>query len=159
MKAAEWASRALFTLVSLILMGLALALVGYSVWQLRVVFGPDQTDVAAALLDAVGYVVIAIAVFDVAKYLLEEEVLRGGDLRDAAEARRSLTKFVSVIAIAILLEALVMVFQVGKRQVSDMIYPTLLLLAGILMIVGLGVFQRLSVVAEGQKKEQPGDDS
>lgn len=159
MKAMDWASRALFTLVSVILMGLALALVGYSVWQLRAVFGPDKPDIAAELLDAVGYVVIAIAVFDVAKYLLEEEVLRDGDLRDAAEARRSLTKFISVIAIAILLEALVMVFQVGKKQVSDMIYPTLLLLAGILMIVGLGVFQRLSVAAEGQKKDQPGEDA
>ena len=159
MKAMEWASRTLFTLVSVILMGLALGLVGYSLWQLRTVFGPGKPDVATELLDAVGYVVIAIAVFDVAKYLLEEEVLRDGDLRDAAEARRSLTKFVSVIAIAILLEALVMVFQVGKKQVSDMIYPTLLLFSGILMIVGLGVFQRLSVTAEGLKKDQPGDDT
>lgn len=146
-------SRVLFTLVSAILAGLALALIGYSVWHLRDVFMADQPDIAGALLNAVGYVVIAIAVFDVSKYLLEEEVLRGRELRDAAEARRSLTKFISTIAIAVFLEALVMVFQVGKKQVSDMLYPTLLLLAGILMIVGLGVFQRLSVTAEQGKRD------
>lgn len=153
----EAVSRALFVGVSLVLMGLALALIGYTVWHLRDVFGGGQ-DIAGGLLEAVGYVVVAIAVFDVAKYLLEEEVLRGRELRDAAEARRSLTKFVSTIAIAVLLEALVLVFQVGKKQVSDMLYPTLLLVAGILLIVGLGVFQRLSVTAEGDKQEQPGDD-
>ena len=155
--AMDWVSRAAFITVGLVLMGLALALIGYNVWHLREVFSSGQ-DVAGGLLDAVGYVVIAIAVFDVAKYLLEEEVLRGRELRDAAEARRSLTKFVSTIAIAVLLEGLVLVFQVGKKQVSDMLYPTLLLLVGIVMIVGLGVFQRLSVTAEGLKKEQPGED-
>ena len=152
----EAASRILFVLVSFILMGLALMLIGYNVWHLWDVFKAGD-DIAGGLLNAVGYVVIAIAVFDVAKYLLEEEVLRGRELRDAAEARRSLTKFVSTIAIAVLLEALVLVFQVGKKQVSDMLYPTLLLAVGILMIVGLGVFQRLSVTAEGQKKAQLGD--
>ena len=157
-EAMEAASRSLFVLVSLILMALALALIGYNIWHLREVFASGE-DIAGGLLDAVGYVVIAIAVFDVAKYLLEEEVLRGRELRDAAEARRSLTKFVSTIAIAVLLEALVLVFQVGKKQVSDMLYPTLLLAVGILMIVGLGVFQRLSVAAEGQKQAQPGTDT
>lgn len=149
-------SRTLFVVVSLVLMALALALIAYNVWHLQAVF-TDGQDVAAGLLSAVGYVVVAIAVFDVAKYLLEEEVLRGRELRDAAEARRSLTKFVSTIAIAVLLEGLVLVFQVSKKQVSDMLYPTLLLAVGMLMIVGLGVFQRLSVRAEGDKQEQPGD--
>ena len=156
-RAMELISRALFILASVILMGLALALIGYNVWHLREVFTSDQPDIASGLLDAVGYVIVAIAVFDVAKYLLEEEVLRGRELRDAAEARRSLTKFISTIAIAVFLEALVLVFQVAKKQVSDMLYPTLLLVAGILLIVGLGMFQRLSVAAE-QQKEQSGKD-
>ncbi len=156
--AIDLVSRGLFVLVSVILMGLALALIGYNIWHLREVFRSDQASIATGLLDAVGYVIVAIAVFDVAKYLLEEEVLRGRELRDAAEARRSLTKFISTIAIAVFLEALVIVFQVSKKQASDMLYPTLLLLAGVLMIVGLGVFQRLSVTAEQQKKEPEQED-
>src|SRR5215208_3003392 len=46
-----------------------------------------------ALLGAVGYVIIAIAVFDVAKFLVEEEVLNRREKQTASDARRSLTKF------------------------------------------------------------------
>ena len=81
------------------------------------------------MLEAVGYTVIAIAVFDVGKYLIEEEAIRGGEMRRAGEARRSMTKFMSTIAIAVFLESLVAVFAASKTEVSDMIYPTFLLLA------------------------------
>lgn len=114
-------------------------------------------SIAEALLDAVGYMVIAIAVFDVAKYLLEEEVVRVRDVRSAAEARRSLTKFLSTIAIAVFLEALVGVFEASKVDVRLMFYPTLLLVAGVFLILGLGVYIRLSAEAEahvGPKDER-----
>jgi hypothetical protein len=100
------------------------------------------------LLRAIGYMVIAIAVFDVSKYLAEEEVVRGRELRAASEARRSLTKFISTIAIAVFLEGLVTVFRVSKTNVPDMVYPTLLLLVGILIVLGLGAYQRLSASVE-----------
>ncbi|WP_199170587.1 hypothetical protein [Caulobacter sp. FWC2] len=63
-----------------------------------------QTN-ADAVLDGLGYIIIAIAVFDVAKYLFDEEVRRDSDKRSAAEVRRSLTKFLSTIVIALFLEA------------------------------------------------------
>jgi hypothetical protein len=149
----EFISRAVFAIASVILMLLAIALIAYSIFQVfESMFVPEHA-IASALLDAVGYMVISIAVFDVAKYLLQEEVVRERELRNATEARRSLTKFISTIAIAVFLEALVMVFQVAKKQVSDMIYPTLLLLTGIALIVGLGVFQRLSLGVEQQVNE------
>ena len=148
-------SNAVFIVASIILMLLATALIAYGGYQVfESAFAPEHA-IASALLDAVGYVIIAIAVFDVAKYLLEEEVLRDRELRNATEARRSLTKFISTIAIAVFLEALVLVFQVSKKQVSDMIYPTLLLLTGIALIVGLGVFQKLSMSVENQVNEPP----
>jgi hypothetical protein len=89
-----------------------------------------------------------MAVFDVAKYFIEEEVIRGRELREAAEARRSLTKFVSTIAIAVFIEGLVIVFQASKEDLSSMIYPTALLLTATLIVVGLGAFQRLSAEVE-----------
>lgn len=144
----EFVSRAVFAVAGFILMALALALIVYSVSQVVAGLSGPGEALASTLLDAVGYVIISIAVFDVAKYLFEEEVVRSRELRNASEARRSLTKFISTIAIAVFLEALVMVFQLSKKQVSDMIYPTLLMLTGIALIVGLGVFQRLSATVE-----------
>jgi hypothetical protein len=102
------------------------------------------------VLRGVGYIVIAIAVFEVAKYLVEEEVMRGREMRSPGEARRSLTKFISTISIAVFLEALVTVFRVSHTNVADLIYPAILLLTATAMIIGLGVFQRLSATVEAQ---------
>jgi hypothetical protein len=63
-------------------------------------------------------------------------VVRGRELRACYEARRSLTKFISTIAIAAFLEGLVAVCQLGKTNVADMVYPTFLLLGGILIALG-----------------------
>jgi hypothetical protein len=105
-------------------------------------------------LGGIGYVVVSIAVFDVAKYLFEEEVIRGRELRVASEARRSLTRFISTIAIAVFLEALVTVFRVTQEGVDELLYPTALLIAGILLVLGLGVYQRLSVTVESRDQEK-----
>ena len=93
---------------------------------------------------------IAVAVFDVAKYFVEEEVIRGREMRLASEARRSLTKFVSTIAIAVFIEALVMVFRQGSQDVALILYPVAVLITGVLIILGLGVYQSLSADVERQ---------
>jgi hypothetical protein len=94
-----------------------------------------------------------MAVFDVAKYFFEEEVIRGREMRNAAEARRSLTKFISTISIAVFIEGLVLVFRVSKESISDILYPTALLITAIVIVVGLGGYQRLSAEVE-QKVEK-----
>ena len=119
------------------------ALVGLNSWK----------DAGGVLLSAIGYVVIAMAVFDLAKYFIEEEVIRGREMRTAAEARRSLTKFISTIVIAIFIEGLVTVFQASKDNLPDMLYPTALLLTAIVIVVGLGAYQRLSADVEAKVEE------
>lgn len=159
MRSFDIVTRAAFGVASIVLMLLACALIVYAgsgVWEsFRV---PDR-DIGQTALEAVGYTVIAIAVFDVGKYLLEEEAIRGREMRNAGEARRSLTKFISTIIIAVLLEALVTVFEAGKDDPRLMIYPTLLLLSGVALIVGLGVYQRLSVSAETEVRDPVEDDA
>ncbi len=148
-------SRFLFGFAGLVLIVMAVGLIGYgAVGILR----PSQR-LDFAVLDAVGYVVIAIAVFDVAKYLIEEEVIREREMRRAGEARRSLTRFIATIIIATLLEAIVITFKVSGDRVSDMIYPTFLIFAGVGLMVGLGVYQRLSATVERSVGEEAGHQS
>ena len=148
-------SRAVFAFAALVLMLLALGLILQGVYYAATAIWAPDTHTKTALLNAIGYVVIAIAVFDVAKFLVEEEVVQSREKQTASEARLSLTKFISTIAIAVFLEALVMVFQVGTERVADMLYPTFLLVAGTLLVLGLGVFQRLSAEVE-QRVENGG---
>jgi len=67
-----------------------------------------------------------------------------------SEARRSLTKFMSTIVIAVFIEALVMVFREGSKDVTRVLYPAAILLMGVVIILGLGVFQRLSATVEAE---------
>ena len=149
--------RAVFAGMSLVLMLLAIGLLAYAAIQILGIFRQPETDVGAVLLAAIGYSVIALAVFEVAKYLFEEEVINPREMRHTGEARRGMTKFISTIAIAVFLEALVAVFAAGKDQMENMLYPTFLLFAGVALVVGLGAYQRLSTLAETEVGEEQAD--
>jgi Ni,Fe-hydrogenase I cytochrome b subunit len=153
----EHLSRLWFALVGAILVLLASGLVIAGMYQVTSSILRSGEMINQRLLSAVGYVVIAVAVFDVAKYLLEEEVIRERELRQVGEVRRSLTRFTSTILIAVLLEAIVLIFKMAEDDVTLMIYPTILLLAGVAMLVGLGVFQRMAVSAERATGEHEDD--
>ncbi|MDR6290117.1 hypothetical protein E9232_002638 [Inquilinus ginsengisoli] len=144
----EQVSRAVFFLVSVILMLLAGGLMAYAVYSVWTALQAPEGAMDTALLDVIGYLIIAIAVFDVAKYLLEEEVDRGQERRRASEVRKSLTKFMSTMVIAVFLEALVVIFKVARDDVNLLLYPTALIVAGTGMMLGLGLFQRLSASVE-----------
>lgn len=137
-------SRVLFAVAGLALAGLACVLVVLA--AIGVVW--PKGSLQDAVLDAVGSVVIAIAVFDVAKYLIEEEVVREREMRQAGETRQSLTRFVSTILIAILLEAVLSTFKAVREAPSDLVYAVLLAFAGIGLLVALGIFGRLSAIVE-----------
>ena len=145
----EAGTRVAFSLIALVLGLFAIIMTAFGLGQtFYALFYWD--NFGNAVLRGVGYIVISIAVFEVAKYLVEEEVMRGREMRSPGEARRSLTKFVSTISIAVFLEALVTVFRVSHTDVEKLIYPAILLLTAVAMIIGLGVFQRLSASVEAE---------
>jgi hypothetical protein len=141
-------SRIWFGAVGVVLIALATGLVFAGTYQIGASLLRADQHLSQRLLSAVGYVVIAIAVFDVAKYLIEEEVVRERELRQVGEVRRSLTRFTSTILIAVFLEAIVLIFKVTDEDIALTVYPTLLLVAGVAMLIGLGAFQRFAAVAE-----------
>jgi phosphate/sulfate permease len=105
----------------------------------------------AAMLDAVSLVIIALAVFDVAKFLVEEEISRDKEMRSAREARQTLTKFMTIVIIVLSLEGIVYVFEAGKEDITNLVYPVLLLAVVLLMVVSLGAYHRLT-----RAEERPG---
>ncbi len=136
-------------LIALVLAIFAIFLAIYGIGQ-AVYAVMHWYDVRNAVLTGVGFAIISIAVFEVSKYLLEEEVVRGREMRAPAEARRSLTKFIATASIVVFLEALVSIFSVGHTNVAELVYPAALLLTATLMVLGLGIFLRLSAAVEQQ---------
>lgn len=141
--------RLIYFFVSLSLMLISLCMMGVAVHDVWQAFN-DQTRLVTALLDAVGFIVIAMAVFDVSKFLLEEEVVKNRELDSPREARVTLTKFLVIVTIAVSLESLVFIFDAARKDITLLIYPTFMLLAVVLLVVGLGVFQKLNQSVKNQ---------
>lgn len=145
-------SNAVYLFASALLLILALLMMGSGAWSvLEQVLSGDAF--VSKVLHAIGLIIVGTAVFDVSKFLVEEEILRDRELRSAAEARRSLTKFMTIIIIATSLESLVLVFETKQGKVENLIYPTALLFVAVLAVVGLAVFQNMTRKAEKENGE------
>ncbi|MFV8836507.1 hypothetical protein ACNSTU_16215 [Aquisalimonas sp. APHAB1-3] len=139
----DWIGRAVYGLISLSLGVISLTMMGVAFWDIWLSIHGD-TLLVTALLNAIGLIVIGMAVFDVSKFLLEEEVFSSSATKSPAKQRGTLLKFLVIIAIAVNLEALVFVFDAGTKDITTLIYPTFLLIAAIFVVVGLGVYQKLT---------------
>lgn len=100
------------------------------------------------MLKSVSSIIIAVAIVDMAKYMFEEEVFRNKELRKPREARETITKIMVIISIAVSMEGLVYIFKAGTKDIALLIYPTLLILTSVFVIVGLGIYQKLSFTVE-----------
>jgi hypothetical protein len=140
-------ANAMYAVICLALAALAATLLGLGIWSV-VSAALAGGSVILAVLEAIGLVIVALAVSDVAKYIYEEEIQRDRELRSAVEARQSLTKFLVIIAIAASLEGLVQIVYAAKAERAALGDATLLLLAA----VGLGLYQRLTVHTEAKEE-------
>jgi putative Mn2+ efflux pump MntP len=139
----EKISGAVYGLISLSLGIISLTMIGsalYEIWNSL----HEKRLLTKALLDAVGFIVIGAAVFDVARFLLEEEVFKIHGEETSLKQRTTLIKFLVIITIAVSLEALVFVFTAAKKDISMLVYPTFLLLTAVLLVIGLGVYQKMT---------------
>ncbi|HEY8616893.1 GNAT family acetyltransferase [Phenylobacterium sp.] len=138
---------AFYTLASLVLMAFAAVLVATGPVSLISALMQGKPFVTA-MVNSLGYLILSLAVFDVARYVYDEEVRRGREMRKAAETRRSITKFITVIIIAVLMDALVALSKAGQSSLDQLVYPVVLILGGVALLLGLGIFQRLSATVE-----------
>jgi len=139
---------------TLIYLFAALALVGMSlmimIWSIYEVVGcvPIKGEFIPLMLQSVGTIIISAAIIDVAKYMIEEEVFMNKELREPEEARKTITKIMVIISIAVSIEGLVYIFKAGTKDVTLLLYPASLIVVSVFLIVGLGIYQKLSLAVE-----------
>lgn len=148
----EWLSLAYFFVATLLLIVLAILMLGNSVWQIAITLGTG--DIVNVALDSIGLMIIGFAVVETAKFIAEEELFRDRELRSSLESRRSITKFTTIIVIAMSLEALVMTFKASQETITEAIYPAMLFVAAMFALIALGIYQFLSSRIEPATAEQ-----
>lgn len=126
----------------------------YEVWHEIFNKSVGEDKFISTMLRSVGAIIIAVAIVDVAKYMIEEEVLEHKEKRTPKEIRETLTKVLIIVTIAVGIEGLIYIFKAGAKDITLLVYPAILILTSIIMIVGLGVYQKLSVAAEKMEKDE-----
>ncbi|MCV0394964.1 MAG: hypothetical protein K5872_02020 [Rhizobiaceae bacterium] len=139
-------------IATLMLIVIAIVLAVTAVYQMAgAIYAFDMVDAA---LNAIGLLIIGFAVVETAKFIAEEEVFRDRELRSSIESRRSVTKFITIIVIAISLEALVMIFKSNQDEIRAALYPAILFSSAMFALIALGVYQYLSSRIEPASREE-----
>lgn len=135
--------RLAYGVISISLMFISFIMIGSALWDIWSNIA-EKNKLMGALLNGINLIVISMAVFDVSKFLIEEEVFGRKEKESPYEERMRLTRFLVIITIAISLEALVFIFDAAKTDIRTLVYPTFLLFADIAMVFGLGVYHKLT---------------
>jgi hypothetical protein len=142
-----YVSKAVFTLISAALALSALTLILFHFWDVVQAI-ISRENVESSLIEAVEYVVIGLAIFDVSRFVLEEEVLTDRVKFSPAATRNKISRFMVVIIIAVALESLLKILSsqtLGREAIG---LSVLLLVVDAILLVGLGVYLKLSVQSE-----------
>jgi len=95
------------------------------------------------------YLTLALAIFDLGKTTLEEEVLLYKDILRHSSTRRTITRFISAIIIAVSIEALLMIFKSALQESGEfMIQAVWVILAAGFLLLCLAIYVYLGSKAE-----------
>ena len=94
------------------------------------------------------FLTLALAIFDLGKTTLEEEVLMYKDIFRHSSTRRTITRFIAAILIAVTIEALLLMFKSALGYSDEIQNAVLMMFAGIGLLIGLGLYVYLGAKAE-----------
>jgi len=94
------------------------------------------------------FLTLGLAIFDLGKTTLEEEVLMHKDIFRHSSTRRTITRFVAAILIAVSIEALLLMFKAALGQSEQLVAAVWMMLAAVGLLIGLGVYVYLGAKAE-----------
>jgi len=99
------------------------------------------------------FLTLALAVFDLGKTTLEEEVLMHKDIFRHSSTRRTITRFIAAILIAVSIESLLLMFKSVLGSPEYLTSAVAMMATAIGLLIGLGLYVYLGAKAEALLKE------
>jgi hypothetical protein len=116
----------------------------YSAGQSLFAMVHAHTNTATQAFQSVILVTLGLAIFDLGKTILEEEVLLHKDIHHTGSTRRTIARFMSAIVIAVSIESLLLMFKSLLGDASHLNSAVFMLFAAVALLVGLGVYLKLT---------------
>lgn len=104
----------------------------------------EHTNTATQAFQSVILVTLGLAIFDLGKTILEEEVLLHKDIHHSGSTRRTISRFMSAIVIAVSIESLLLMFKSLLGDATHLHNAVWMLFAAVALLVGLGAYLKLT---------------
>lgn len=118
-------------------------------------FGEDDIDSKQLKpFSIIIFLTLGLAIFDLAKTTLEEEVLMHKDIFRHSSTRRTITRFIAAIVIAVSIESLLLMFKSVIGDEEQLIKSVWMMFAAVSLLTGLGIYVFLGAKAESILIEQ-----
>jgi len=104
----------------------------------------EHIQATTNIFEVVILVTLGLAIFDLGKTILEEEVLLHKDIHHEGSTRRTISRFMSAIVIAVSIESLLLMFKSLLGDASHLNSAVLMLVAAVALLVGLGAYLKLT---------------
>jgi hypothetical protein len=144
-------------IISLMFVAGAVALMVFAVLQLWEGIHPTGGSLAGdrvnAVLESVALLTIAVAALELGQTILEEEVQREAQMSAPTRVRRFLSRFMVVLVVALSIEALVLVFRLGRAAPEQLPFAGLIGFMAATLLAAWGVFVRLNRSVEELEPE------
>jgi hypothetical protein len=134
-------SKILYAIIGFSMVGVVLFLIFYSA---STFFNIEEYNLHTTFKPIIS-ITLALALFDLAKNILHQEVFyKSSLLEGTSEDKNLLIRFLISITIALSIESLMVVFKIALSDYNDMINAVYLILGTCMLILSIGVFSYLN---------------
>ncbi|GAB6070157.1 PDC sensor domain-containing protein [Thiomicrorhabdus hydrogeniphila] len=136
-------TKAFYLGIGVSLMFFSVMSIGYAFYDYLLQFSnPSQYSLESVFKPIIA-LTMGLAIFDLAKTLLEREVVYK-NYSDKKDEARLLSKFLTAIIIALSIEALMVVFKTALNDPTQMLYALYLIIGVALIILSLAVYTKVN---------------
>ena len=131
-----WMGR-LFSLLFITLSLLLVALAGYQFYTGLAA----QKDVVGILVQSINTAIVSLAIFELGLGIGKEYAVPDEDGNTYLVIRRTITRFVATVCIALVLESLIMIIKYSQLELAgNLFYPVGILVGTSVLLISLGLF-------------------
>lgn len=104
----------------------------------------EHIKATTQIFEVVILITLGLAVFDLGKTILEEEVFLHKDIHHEGSTRRTISRFMSAIVIAVSIESLLLMFKSLLGDATHLNSAVMMLIAAVALLIGLGIYLKLT---------------
>lgn len=132
-------------LFSVIFKLISFFLICFAVYKLGQTLLNPEKEIIAAFIESINAFVISLAIFELGIGVGKEYSADNDDGNLYKNVRRTITRFVGTVCIALVLEALIMIIKYSQLEMAgNLFYPVGIVLGSGFLLISMGIFLKLT---------------